>query len=139
MSNPHPLPALPPHGVYIDRCIRLHRNFNDFKLGRLSWENNYYSGNNVGHGRDKHCIDSQLNMQCRSCQRKKHLHLRLGLKMLTPLSKINTTPYNYLRSQVQTHNTHYWYPKYLRSPIVNKHKYKSILQFNSQSQKLILV
>ena len=21
LSNPHPLPALPPHGVYIDRCI----------------------------------------------------------------------------------------------------------------------
>ena len=25
LSNPHPLPTLPPHGVYIDRCINFSR------------------------------------------------------------------------------------------------------------------
>ena len=29
LSNPHPLPALPPHGVYLDRCIKkTHKNPN---------------------------------------------------------------------------------------------------------------
>ena len=25
-SNPRPLPALPPHGIYVDRCIMKHQN-----------------------------------------------------------------------------------------------------------------
>ena len=39
LSNPHPLPALPPHGVYIDRCINsivpLFSSDNGIKLMRV--------------------------------------------------------------------------------------------------------